>query len=72
MFDKIIREAASRFGLGDKGAMLVQTLLAHMTNKDTGSLSGFIDKFKDAGLGAMVSSWLGGGSGAQVHHPIPG
>ena len=52
--------------------MLVQTLLAHMTNKDTGSLSGFIDQFKDAGLGAMVSSWLGGGSGCTVHHPIPG
>ena len=69
MFDTIIREAASRFGLGDKGAMLVQMLLAYMTNKDTGGLSGFIDKFKDAGLGSMVSSWLGGGSGAQSITP---
>lgn len=69
MFDTIIREAASRFGLGDKGGMLVQMLLAYMTNKDTGGLSGFIDKFKSAGLGSMIGSWMGGGSGAQSITP---
>ena len=36
MFDLIIREAASRFGLGDKAGPLVQMLLAYFTNKDTG------------------------------------
>ena len=60
MFDTIIREAASRFGLGDKGAMLVQMLLAYMTNKDTSGLSGFIDKFNpDFPLGSIRVCKLG-------------
>ena len=70
MFDTLIREVASRFGLGDKALPLVQMLLAYMTNKDTGGLAGFVDKFKSAGLGAMASSWLGGNtSSAQAITP---
>jgi uncharacterized protein YidB (DUF937 family)/outer membrane protein OmpA-like peptidoglycan-associated protein len=65
MFDLIIKEAASRFGLGDKAGMLVQMLLAFMTNKDTGGLNGFMDLFKSKGLGDLASSWLGGGSNAK-------
>ncbi len=65
MFDMIIREVASKFGLGDKAGPLVQMLLAYMTNSQTGGLTGFIDKFKSAGLGSLVSSWLGGGASAQ-------
>ena len=49
MFDLIIREAASRFGLGDKAGPLVQMLLAYLTNKDTGGLSGFIAKLTPGG-----------------------
>jgi outer membrane protein OmpA-like peptidoglycan-associated protein/uncharacterized protein YidB (DUF937 family) len=69
MFDALIREAASRFGLGDKAGPLVQMLLAYMTNSSTGGLTGFMDKFKGAGLGALASSWLGGGSSAQAITP---
>ena len=64
MFDLIIREAASRFGLGDKAGPLVQMLLAYLTNKDTGGLSGFISKLTSSGLGNVSQSWLGGGAGA--------
>jgi len=64
MFDLIIREAASRFGLGDKAGPLVQMLLAYLTNKDTGGLSGFIAKLTSSGLGNVAQSWLGGGAGA--------
>ena len=64
MFDLIIREAASRFGLGDKAGPLVQMLLAYLTNKDTGGLSGFISKLTSSGLGNVAQSWLGGGTGA--------
>lgn len=64
MFDLIIREAASRFGLGDKAGPLVQMLLAYLTNKDTGGLSGFISKLTSSGLGNVAQSWLGGGAGA--------
>ena len=64
MFDLIIRETASRFGLGDKAGPLVQMLQAYLTNKDTGGLSGFISKLTSSGLGNVAQSWLGGGAGA--------
>lgn len=64
MFDLIIREAASRFGLGDKAGPLVQMLLAHITNKDTGGIAGFMSKLASGGLGNIAQSWLGGGAGA--------
>ncbi len=64
MFDLIIREAASRFGLGDKAGPLVQMLLAYITNKDTGGISGFMSKLATGGLGDIAKSWLGGGAGA--------
>jgi uncharacterized protein YidB (DUF937 family)/outer membrane protein OmpA-like peptidoglycan-associated protein len=69
MFDLIIKEAASKFGLGDKGGMIVQMLVAFMTNKSTGGLGGFMELFKSKGLGDLASSWLGGGAGAK---PISG
>ncbi len=69
MFDALIREVGTRFGLGDKAGPLVQMLLAYMTNSDTGGLAGFVEKFKRAGLGAMASSWLGGTASAQSITP---
>jgi uncharacterized protein YidB (DUF937 family)/outer membrane protein OmpA-like peptidoglycan-associated protein len=65
MFETIIREAASRFGLGDKAGPLVQMLLAYLTNKDTGGLAGFMSRLSGAGLGNIAQSWLGGGANAQ-------
>ena len=65
MFDILIREAATRFGVGDKALPLLQMLLAYMTAKETGGLTGFLEKFKAAGLGPIVQSWLGGGPSAQ-------
>jgi uncharacterized protein YidB (DUF937 family) len=65
MFEVLIREAAARFGVGDKARPLVQILLAAMTAKDTGGLAGFLEKFKVAGLGPLVQSWLGDGENAQ-------
>ena len=59
MFDVLIREAAARFGLGDKARELLQIVLAYMTNKDTGGLAGFLEKFKAAGMGPLIQSWLG-------------
>jgi outer membrane protein OmpA-like peptidoglycan-associated protein/uncharacterized protein YidB (DUF937 family) len=64
MFDLIIREAASRFGLGDKAGPLLQMLLAYITNKDTGGIAGFMSKLSTGGLGDIGKSWLGGGAGA--------
>lgn len=59
MFDILIRELAARFGTGDKSSDLLRIVLAYMTNKETGGLMGFLERFKAAGLGPLVQSWLG-------------
>jgi uncharacterized protein YidB (DUF937 family)/outer membrane protein OmpA-like peptidoglycan-associated protein len=69
MFDAPIREVSSRLGLGEKSATVVQMLVADITNEDSGGIAGFLDRFNSAGLGAMASSWLGGGAGAQAISP---
>lgn len=66
MFDIIVREAASRFGLGDKAATLVQTAVAYVINKDTGGIAGLVQRFRDAGLGEIAQSWVSGGTQAQA------
>jgi len=65
VLEVLIREVAARFGVGNQALPLVQMLLAAMTSQDTGGLAGFLDKFKTAGLGPLVQSWLGGGASAQ-------
>ncbi len=65
MFDVLIRELGARFGLGDKSGELLRIVLAYMTNKDTGGLAGFLEKFKAAGLGPLVQSWLGNTASPQ-------
>jgi uncharacterized protein YidB (DUF937 family)/outer membrane protein OmpA-like peptidoglycan-associated protein len=66
MFDVLIKELATKFGLGEKAMPLMQMVLAYMTNKETGGLSGFMDKFSDAGLGHLSQSWLGAGPDAKT------
>lgn len=66
MFDIIVREAASRFGLGDRAATLVQTVVAYVINKDTGGIAGLVQRFRDAGLGDIAQSWVSGGTQAQA------
>lgn len=66
MFDILVREVAARFGLGDKALPFVQMVLGYMTNQQTGGLAGFMDKFKAAGLGSVVQSWMGGAAAPQA------
>jgi OOP family OmpA-OmpF porin len=49
---------AARFGLGAQAGPLLGEVF-QMISRQSGGLSGVIDKFKSAGLGAQVSSWLG-------------
>ncbi|MGH8062020.1 MAG: OmpA family protein [Pseudoxanthomonas sp.] len=69
MFDAIIRQAAERFGLGDNAKQFVGQLLALIFNPDSGGISGFLQKFKDAGLGNLASSWVGGTPGDNDLQP---
>lgn len=66
MLDMIIREAAAKFGLGDKAGMVVSALLGMMFQKQSGGLAGFLDMFKQKDLASLAASWIGGGSGMPL------
>ena len=66
MFDSLIREITTRFGLGDQGRSLVQMVLAYITNPATGGLSGMLERLRSSGLEGMVQSWLGNTTTPQV------
>ncbi len=69
MLDAIIRQAAERFGLGDNAKQFVGQLLGLIFNPGTGGISGFLQKFKDAGLGDAAASWVGGTPGDNDLQP---
>lgn len=62
-------------GSGGMQAMLVQAVLGMLTNQQSGGLGGLADKFRQAGLGDKVNSWIGTGqnqpvSGEEVHQAL--
>ena len=62
ILDSLINEVGEKYGLGSKAVPLVSGLLSLITNEQTGGLAGFIDKFRQAGLGDLVSSWINRGA----------
>jgi len=68
MFDSTIEDVAGRFGLGSKTAPLLREVMNLMTDSP-GGIGGFINKFKSAGLGSQVASWLGRTDGAALTAP---
>jgi outer membrane protein OmpA-like peptidoglycan-associated protein/uncharacterized protein YidB (DUF937 family) len=67
MFEQLVNEAASRFTLSTASASsLVRGLLSLITDERTGGISGFVDLFRRAGLGDVVTSWFGGKAGRAV------
>src|SRR5512147_827138 len=63
--NQIVDEVTSKYGLGSQGGPLVRELLALVTGGQ-GGIGGFIDRLKGAGLGNLVSSWLGKTEGAPL------
>jgi uncharacterized protein YidB (DUF937 family) len=73
-FDKFIQEITSRYHLGPKGRSLVEAALV-MIAEHPGGISGFLDRFKAAGLTVEVASWLAGSdpvplSGQEVEQTL--
>jgi outer membrane protein OmpA-like peptidoglycan-associated protein/uncharacterized protein YidB (DUF937 family) len=67
MFEQVVTEAASRFGVSTASAWaLVRGLLSQMTNEQTGGSDGFRDLFRRAGLGDVLTSWFGGHAGKTI------
>lgn len=76
IFDSLVRELASKFGLGAKAGPLVAEVLRYITHQP-GGIAGFIERCRTAGLGELVHSWLGRSdsapamAGAQVGLVLP-
>ena len=68
MIDNAIEDVAGRFGIGPKSGQLMQEVV-HLITGSPGGVSGFIDKFRSAGLGSEVASWLGRTDGAALAGP---
>lgn len=64
-FDDLTYEIATEFDLGINARRLVQEVLSLIASQPR-RLSGFIDKFKAAGLEAEAKSWLGGHPGLPL------
>jgi len=61
LLDSLIRETAERFGVGNKASGLVGETIRFMIDPEEGGLRGFIDRFKNAGIGDLASSWVAKG-----------
>jgi OmpA-OmpF porin, OOP family len=68
MFDDAIEDLAGRFGFGSKAGPFCQEVVQLMTGS-SGGIGGFIDKFRTAGFGSEVASWLGGTDGVPLTAP---
>lgn len=66
MFDSIINGVGEKFGLGDKAGALVSALLALMTDNGNGGFTGFINRFRSAGLGDLADSWISSGANTPI------
>lgn len=66
MFDVMLRELATRFGLGEKARDLLGALLALIFDPGNGGFEGFVARLRAAGLGAVVDSWLGRGENNRI------
>jgi outer membrane protein OmpA-like peptidoglycan-associated protein/uncharacterized protein YidB (DUF937 family) len=66
--DSAVDDLASRFGLGAKAGQLVQEVVNLITGTP-GGIGGFLDKFRSAGLGTEVTSWLGSANGTALAGP---
>jgi outer membrane protein OmpA-like peptidoglycan-associated protein/uncharacterized protein YidB (DUF937 family) len=63
--DNLISESGSRSGIGAAAEPLTRELIRLMT-AGPGGLTAFLDRFRSAGLGAEVASFLGGRSEAEL------
>lgn len=65
LFDALIGDLASRYGLGASAGPMVREVLNYVTGSP-GGLGGFLDKLKAAGFGSEVESWLGHANASPV------
>lgn len=65
-FDSIINESSQKYDLGDKAGNLLSSLLGLITDQRQGGFTGFLDRFRQVGLGDVADSWVGRGANALL------
>jgi OmpA-OmpF porin, OOP family len=68
MFDTLIDDLASRYGLGANARAFVGEVLTMIANSPRG-VGGFLDRLKSGGLSSEVASWLGRPDAAPLAAP---
>ena len=58
IFDSIIGESGEKFNLGDKSGGLLAALLELISDQSRGGFAGFLNRFRQAGLGDVADSWV--------------
>jgi OmpA-OmpF porin, OOP family len=66
IIDPLLQEATERFSLGNGASPLFSSLLSLIVNPQNGGIAGFFSRFQQAGLGNLVSSWMGNGENNPV------
>ncbi len=67
MFEQLINEAASRFNLSNASvSALLRGLLLLMTSEQAGGIEGFVELFRRAGLGGVLTSSVGWKDGRTI------
>lgn len=67
LFDSIIGSVGEKFGLSsDKTGSLLTALLGLISDPQNGGFTGFVDRFKTAGLGDKISSWISSGENTEI------
>jgi outer membrane protein OmpA-like peptidoglycan-associated protein/uncharacterized protein YidB (DUF937 family) len=66
IIDPLLREATERFNLGNSASPLFSSLLSLIVNPQNGGIAGFFSRFQQAGLGNLVSSWMGHGDNNPI------
>ena len=69
ILDSVIREVEQRFGLGVRSSAFVGDLAQAIFDPAHGGLPGFIARFKSAGLGDVLATWISKGG---INEPISG
>jgi OmpA-OmpF porin, OOP family len=65
IFDTLIDDVASQFGLGSNAGPLVREILSMITGTP-GGVGGFLSNMKAAGLSSDVASWMGHANAAPL------
>jgi uncharacterized protein YidB (DUF937 family) len=68
MYSSIIDGVNEKYDLGDKAEALVSAILALMTDSASGGFSGFINRFREVGLGDLADSWISSGANTPVSY----